>query len=117
MDIPIVRDSFNYDSAKLRRARRLYGRLIYREVLKNPDIAFVCAQRAIARGLYSPKTGLQSVCSSIIGYAYKNDTGYKGYAFWHKWLDEKGIGSIWFKFGKYGDGRVRRGKPVLRLAA
>lgn len=115
MNIPVIRESNSKTSKQLRRARKLYGRLIYREVMRNPEIVFICAQRVIARGLYSPKAGLKDVTFSLIRKIYlchRSDTGRD--IDWHQWLRENETAD-WFAMGHYK--RIKYSKPVLRLVA
>ncbi len=70
--IPKNRNLSQMSSAKLRRARRLYIQLIVKTCIKSKDMIFIYAQRAQTRGLYSPKTGLSDIASSILGHLKRN---------------------------------------------
>lgn len=65
------RRSFCESADKLRRARRLYKHLIAREIVKNPQLSFVLAVRAINAGLYSFNTSLNDVVFSLWRGAHK----------------------------------------------
>lgn len=114
MNIPTVRNSFKYESSKLRRARRLYFRFVFKEVKRNPEIAYICAQRALARGLYAKSTGLNAVVFSIVRGIYKIDCAKKG-------LDPRENWGIWLNANPHASWhtgtRFAVGKPRLRLVA
>ena len=110
-----TRKKFNCSNAKLRRARRLYGYLVHKEIFRNPDIVFICAQRAKEAGLYSEKTRTKSIIFSLVRKTYVNL--YKGNPKdtfgWHAWMKaNKKLEYIWYK-----ELPSRNGKPVLRLIA
>lgn len=115
MNISIIRQQFNHNHKRLRRARRLYGFLIREEIKQNPNMAFICAQRAIARGLYSTNTMYSTVVYSMFKHAYNADNAHGNIRGWGRWLDQYAFGSNfqWYKVRKM----MKNDKPVLRLIA
>ena len=113
-NIPIIRDSSQRSQKKLRRARRLYGQIIYREALRNPEILYICAQRAISRGLYSPKTGYRDVVFGLCRHVFRVYKTKHGRENWRYWV-EKISHLDWNSMGHKK--RLKYGKPVVRLVA
>lgn len=111
--IPKNRSLSRLSSEKLRRARRLYYRLIFKSCAKSRNMIFVFAQRAQSRGLLSSKTGFRDVCFSILRGARKAayDSGNKQCT--QDFLDSyhNDAKSI-HNFCKI---KKRGGKPVLRV--
>lgn len=117
MKIPILRNRMKLDNKRLRRARRLYAYLIHKECLRNPDKTFVCAQRALARGLYAKSTSLSHVVFSLVRHFWKltsDDT--KFYYSWHQWLKENDHAD-WYAVSSRAWKNSKNGKPVLRVVA
>ena len=118
MKIPVIRKRFGTDAKRLRRARKLYAHMYWKEVLRNPELALIVAQRAKARGLYAESTPYTAVVSSVVSTVYRRDTGNASYGFgWFEWLEERGFSGISSRFTRYGKNRHKFGKPVLRLVA
>jgi len=111
MIIPQARKQLDLSQKKLRRARRLYASLIRHEIKRNPEIVFICAQRAIARGLYSPRASIKDGAFSILRAVYKADK----HPDWDRWQEENGLQGIWWNMGHRQ--RRKMGKPVLRITA
>lgn len=110
MEIQTARRQFTSDSFRLRRARRLYLSLIYKDVLKSPDLIYICAQRAVARGLYSHKTGYRDVVFLMARGVFKfscYDGGWCWHRDWHKWKKENHVDLE----------KNLIGKPRLRIVA
>lgn len=115
MRIPVVRERFSNDAAKLRRARRLYAQLVYKELMRNPDMTYVCAQRAIARGLYAPTATMRDVTFSLVRKIYHCDRGKRG-------MGRDGDWKEWLRTNRHADWYVIPGekshvKPILRVVA
>jgi hypothetical protein len=73
MSFEAQRRSYCDSSVKLRRARRLYKYLVAKAIIKNPELSFVLAVKAINAGLYSFNTSLNDVVFSLWRGAHKYD--------------------------------------------
>lgn len=94
MQIPESRRRLEIAGNKLRRARRLYGFLLREEIIRNPNVVAVCAQRALARGLYAQSTGPQTVMFSLVRYSFRFTKPTERYE-WHEWLRDNKLQHIW----------------------
>ncbi len=106
-----LRESYKNNNRKLRRARRLYGKLISDSVIAHPQLSIVCATRAQDFGMYSDKTEFRSVVFSILRYAYKHSDFFDrvGGFGWYKFCDDKCLMNRSFRL-------VRpKGKPKIKL--
>jgi len=65
MSFEAQRRYYSDSSDKLRRARQLYKHLVAREIVKNPELSFILAVKAINAGLYSFNTSLNDVVFSL----------------------------------------------------
>lgn len=101
-----ARKLFEYSNSRLRRGRRLYGRICAKQINKTPDIVHHLAAKAISRGLYSQLTGEQNVKFSLCRYAYMHSQHYdrKGGFGWYAWIES--FGAVWFQKPKYKNGKL-----------
>lgn len=97
MNAQSLRAKFRHSNKKLRRARKLYGRLIFTALNQQPSLLHRCACRAIAAGLYSARTGLVAVKFSLVRIFWRlsPDSDHGGFG-WHHWLaDHPQWDGIW----------------------
>ncbi len=89
------RNLFEYSHSKLRRGRRLYGRLCSKSINKHANNANVLAIRAQARGLYSANTEFRSIVFSLCRHAYNHSPEFDcvGGFGWYAWIDKNG--DVW----------------------
>jgi len=101
-----ARKLFEYSNKKLRRARRLYGRICSKQINKTPEIVHAIAVKAIDRGLYSASTGVKDVKFSLCRYAYINSAHFDaaGGFGWYGWVDK--FGAVWDKKPRYKNGKL-----------
>lgn len=108
------RTFFSRSAKDLRRARRLYMRLIRASVMldRSGNQIYIYAKRMRKVGLYAPLTPYKFIACSILKHAYKTDRNsaqtHKIYTF-EVWLRRNG----WEGYGYCGYWRRDQPKPEL----
>lgn len=103
-------------SEQLRRARGLYAVLCEKAIYRSPQLIFICAQRAQARGLYSAKTGYRDVVWHFVRRLWRIDSSRGKNRVFNDFQKDSGLWAICDKekqCWKYPKLR----KPVIRIRA
>lgn len=102
-------------SDQLRRARRLYAVLCEKAIYKSPQLIFICAQRAQARGLYSVKTGCRDVVWHFVRRLWRLDCSRGKYRIFDDFQTQSGLWRICDKEPQCWKCPKTR-KPVIRVS-
>ena len=106
---------FEMSAKRLRRARRLYGRLVVLAICQAPteSVLWACVEKAKANGLYSSLTADVDVAFSLLRYAFKHigmrNQCHARMGFWHF------IETFDFKMHVHHAGRNKNRKRHPRL--
>lgn len=88
--LPRIRQKYGANAAKLRRARRLYFKIIMPYVIKYPESIEYFSYKAIDRGLYVDTSYIYNIIFSMLRHFYKNKEGVDGLGTpddeWFDWL-------------------------------
>lgn len=86
MNTKSTRRQFTGSASRLRRARRLYYRLIAPTISAQPEALIPLAYRAKSVGMFAESTGIRDICGFMLAQAFKHQTESKD---WWQWSKDK----------------------------